>query len=250
MYEARQHKDKVSRRISNIGRTAIQRNFDEMGGNALFVSKNDEGKIGSIYFNKGRIRLIHPDGPKISLHKNMKRYVIEGDFSRFFKMFNKIKHHLTLSNIDGLIAGWSAKGVNPQILENGRLFEVFFENNGKCRSYHKSRGKVDEVPKEFNKMRQIGLYYVVKLSRTIAEHIINNVEDLSKEGILNFTENIKCENVHENVVLNAIKNNVPKFIDDIKNKLVSNKQHMLGYVANELVRRTYDFEGSGIEVHR
>lgn len=40
-------------------------------GNYQFVTIDDNQKVGSVYFEHGRIRLVHPAGPCIELHKDL-----------------------------------------------------------------------------------------------------------------------------------------------------------------------------------
>lgn len=249
MYEARQYKDKVSRRISHFGRTAIQRNFDEMGGNALFVSKNDEGKIGSIYFNKGRIRLIHPDGPKISLHEDIRRYIIKDSFPLFQKDY-KDAHCKNTQQVENLMdkggKGWSAEKVNTHSLSTeGRLFEVFFNKNGEKKGSHKSRGGVDAVPITLNEESQKKLYYLVKYSRMIASKIMNEGENASA---ITVSENIagvgNKMSEGEKLIFNSINEN----LEEIKNEVRDNLNRLLGYIANRLLRRSKIFKDLNISV--
>jgi hypothetical protein len=91
---------------------------------------------GSLYFKSGRVRLVHPKGPKISKHKRISRYSLSARGLRNLEKYKKrnwnseqiyerLKKHRNLHRI---------------ALDNGeRLVEFFVDARGKARR-HVSRG--------------------------------------------------------------------------------------------------------------
>jgi hypothetical protein len=98
---------------------------------------------GSLYFESGRIRLAHKDGPKISKHERIRRYSLSASGVERFQKYKQCKldarqieerlkergdlHSITLNKL-GTVA------------QNGeRLIEFFEDKRGKTRR-HLSRG--------------------------------------------------------------------------------------------------------------
>lgn len=106
-------------------------------GNPLFVtiSKDEHGKekIGSVYFEHGRIRLVHPYGPCIELHQEM-----ENKITQLYPDLN-----------DGHLE--CRRYLNPE--DESRLVELYFYvfNNTRKESVlcitHSSRGQYAELKK-------------------------------------------------------------------------------------------------------
>lgn len=128
-------------------------------GKYLFVSMDEKGKIGSVYYEKGRIRLVHGDGPKISGHDFIAYFVVPKNFKKpqsndyRNKTFDEIYQSIVSKN------GYLLEQTNKQLAKGNqyntvsidsifnissmRLYEVYFKNeNNSLKSYnrHISRG--------------------------------------------------------------------------------------------------------------
>ncbi|WP_278503771.1 hypothetical protein [Phocaeicola barnesiae] len=112
--------------------------------NDILYASMDKGKVGSIYFPTGRIRLTHPNGPTISNHDNPMRYTISNADYRA----NKVKRGTLIAQIQTL-PSYSLAQIGGE-----RLLESF---HGK-RIEHISRGG----PVAFNyglNQQQLNLIY-------------------------------------------------------------------------------------------
>ena len=108
--------------------------------NILFASM-DGGKVGSIYFPVGRIRLIHDNRPEISKHTGIQRFSIsEDDYQKYARDYKaaKARGEGSTVGLDYVRALPSCKDAVPGA--GGRLIE--FWNGGR----HPSRGG----PQPFN----------------------------------------------------------------------------------------------------
>lgn len=125
-------------------------------GNLVFASLNESGKVGSIYFNQGRIRLTHSKGPATSIHNIIERYTIsEADYQAYKKM-KRVNPGMTLEQKYEFVARMASRKV-AEIGDQGRLFE-FFGPYG-IQGNHPSRG----APVAFNYplgQEQINLLYM------------------------------------------------------------------------------------------
>ena len=102
--------------------------------NILFASI-DSGKVGSIYFPVGRIRLVHPSRPEISKHTGIQRFSIsEDDYQKYDRDYKaaKARNQGSTVGLDYVRALPSCKDAVPGA--GGRLIE--FWNGGR----HPSRG--------------------------------------------------------------------------------------------------------------
>ncbi len=95
--------------------------------NHVYESVNEEGEIGSIYFGMGngdqggRLRLVHRGGPEVSMHKRVKRF--------YGKKGNQID--------------FEKKGLEDVF--GTKVYEEFYDENGKRVGKHTSRGHADEI---------------------------------------------------------------------------------------------------------
>lgn len=178
--------------------------YDE--SSAGYASVHD-GKVGSIYFGPGRLRLIHPHGPEISpIHNNggdkrALRYLIVPDSSRSvqnaqnkLKEFHKKKGWREIGQsgpvtIEGCIVYTlmeqnSIQNIPVEHRQNGKLFELFFSEQPaadghpaglKLTGRHPSRGGIDELPAKLtdpnqNSKENISLLtYAVALAQKITK---------------------------------------------------------------------------------
>lgn len=128
--------------------------FDcEQYGNFQFVTVDDEGKIGSIYYQYGRIRLIHKGGPGIgSLDKKIFRFSIpkdkateiQADLERYKsdrEKYFKEKYKMTSFDFEILKEEISKEYGYKSIEEDSPKGSVLFELSPDLR-YHVSRGMV------------------------------------------------------------------------------------------------------------
>ncbi|MGA7341156.1 MAG: hypothetical protein WBE72_05725 [Terracidiphilus sp.] len=101
------------------------------------------GMPGSLYFKRGRIRLVHPDRPKIAKHGIIHRYSLSARGVRNFKKYKR--HH------------WKAERIYEGLKKHGNLHYIrlgsketlieFFENRqGKIVGFHRSRGGPIKAP--------------------------------------------------------------------------------------------------------
>ncbi len=61
---------KSQNRVGSFYNCGCMAAFTDLG-NYQFVTIDDNQKVGSVYFEHGRIRLVHPAGPCIELHKDL-----------------------------------------------------------------------------------------------------------------------------------------------------------------------------------
>lgn len=129
-------------------------------GKYLFVSMDQNNEIGSVYYEKGRIRLVHGHGPEISGHECIAYFVVPKGFTKlkdydnykdkdFDTIYNFIdnNHGLLLEQTNNiLMQGHNYKSYSINTI-NGIssmiLYEVYFKNkNNIFKSYnrHHSRG--------------------------------------------------------------------------------------------------------------
>lgn len=128
-------------------------------GKYLFVSMDQNNEIGSVYYEKGRIRLVHKSGPEISGHDYIAYFVVPDGFGRLIKndynnkTFGEIydlfvnKNGLLLEQTNNnLMQGHNYKSHSINNINNinlMKLYEVYFKNkNNIFESYnqHPSRG--------------------------------------------------------------------------------------------------------------
>ncbi len=111
-------------------------------GEFKFASQNEGDKIGSIYFNGGRIRLEHPGGPELSVgHEDVLQFTVESAGKREFNRLNglegndkKTKQEIYNSmKRDGLL--------KDLVVDNGLTILEFFGTESKVTGSHLSRGK-------------------------------------------------------------------------------------------------------------
>lgn len=118
-------------------------------GTLVFCSM-DGGAVGSIYFNTGRIRLVHGSQPEISTHANLVRYTISNaDYLAYWKGPPKLNRNTVLNLGSVQVA---APGQGERLVE--------FYQGGR----HPSRG----APAAFNyrlTQRQINIIYRAALQR-------------------------------------------------------------------------------------
>lgn len=145
------------------------KNFEDLGA-FIFSSADSNGKIGSIYFQNGRIRLVHSDGPLIESYEKISYFIVneKADGDILFKAINKCKS----SNIaDIAIAISKSKSVtfskyvcdktsDPNDIriifdslnrpDKYAIFEVHFSTNGEYIGTHLSRGMFSFCTPEVN----------------------------------------------------------------------------------------------------
>lgn len=124
-------------------------------GNYLFVSMNQNNEIGSVYYEKGRIRLVHKSGPKISGHDYIAYFVVSNNPNSDYKnkTFDEIYQSIVSNN--GLLlkqtnnilmqgSQYESHSINTiNGISSMTLYEVYFKNkNNSLKSYnrHRSRG--------------------------------------------------------------------------------------------------------------
>lgn len=135
-------------------------------GNYLFVSTDNNGKIGSVYYENGRIRLVHSKGPTISGHDCIAYFVVPNYFRKpdkkdyYNKKFKDI-YELVVTNNKGLLLEQTnnvlTKGRSYTThsigsisnISSRRLYEVYFKkttNNGLISNgSHPSRGYPQKI---------------------------------------------------------------------------------------------------------
>lgn len=144
-------------------------------GKYLFVSMDQKKEIGSVYYEKGRIRLVHKSGPEISGHDYIAYFVVPDGFGRLIKndynnkTFGEIydlfvnKNGLLLEQTNNnLMQGHNYKLHSINNINNinlMRLYEVYFKNkNNIFESYnqHPSRGYPnDSISPDYTRMKDI-----------------------------------------------------------------------------------------------
>lgn len=141
-------------------------------GKYLFVSMDQNNEIGSVYYEKGRIRLVHISGPKIYGHDCIAYFVVPNGFGRLIKndynnktfgeiynLFVSKKGLLLEQTNNNLMQGYNYKSDsinNINDINLMKLYEVYFANNLKSCSQHISRGYPnDSISPDYTRMKDI-----------------------------------------------------------------------------------------------
>ncbi len=172
----------------------------------VIASMTSDGKIGSVYFDTGRIRTTHSHGPEKEIHGDetvLQFNVDEGlaipDFERTFagddadywdsfdvwlkdRLKNSTVDHLPpwAKSISNPEAAYDISGSNPP--ENVKLFEIFKKINGNVEGWHPSRGTA--VKYETNKQ-------VISVLNAAIKHINSKKSVDPKERNRQFYEFVK-----------------------------------------------------------
>jgi hypothetical protein len=144
--------------------------YKEEAKRLVMASMTPDGKIGSVYFDEGRIRLTHPSGPQTSVHSGKKTLRFNVDEPAAVKAYRAVKrdpkrkidkryvHWLveTLKNktVDS-VPSWTMPVVDTKSAidtegdgapDNIKLFEIFKHVSGEVQSWHPSRGAAVQFP--------------------------------------------------------------------------------------------------------
>lgn len=165
-------------------------------GQYQFVSK-DNGKIGSLYFQRGRIRLLHAHGPEITIHQNLQRYVINPEIDA-----NAVLHTIGANHPNRAYRRYIANTVTNlntaigQPQANWKLFETFTMAPGHLGT-HPSRGMPENCPFLRWDLRRI--YNAVEAAPRQAPNIAN----LSQEKRENLYVARQLTSLHQKLGWNA-----------------------------------------------
>jgi hypothetical protein len=131
---------------------------------------------GSLYFESGRIRLVHDKGPKISKHEGIRRYSLSARGVRNLKrykrrnwneeqIFEGLKRHRNLHRIT----------LNNGELNNGEgLIEFFMNARGKTR-LHLSRGAPIKAPA----LKQVQIDLIARAADSHSNKVMKSVYPLA-----------------------------------------------------------------------
>lgn len=154
-------------------------------GKYLFVSIDENRKVGSVYYKYGRIRLVHRKGPFVFFHVKTIYYIVPKSQTR----------NITTEEFRAKIKGLSQKEAqklikekapNIQLLEDVqqpidayayRLYEVYFSNSGKVTGVHLSRGVPQRFP-DFGATSSLFSDDIFKIANS------NNGRDIFEKNVL------------------------------------------------------------------
>ncbi len=170
--------NKIENDAEEIHRLMTNDNPDIQVGDIQFFSE-ENGAIGSIYFPKGRIRLLHQDGPKVELftNKKLERYIVTKDKKKRIDE-NAYEEYLILNEQR------QKHQLTKQKVEKIAPEETFVEFvvEGTEIGYHPSRGTPKMLAIEGFEQRHLNILYnighdlLLKLNKIKDE--INKIGDL------------------------------------------------------------------------
>lgn len=160
------------------------KNFEDLGA-FIFSSADSNGKIGSLYFQNGRIRLVHSDGPLIESYEKISYFIVneEANGDILFETINKCNssnildigiaisksESITFSNY---VCDKTSDPNDIRIILDGlkrpdkyAIFEVHFSTNDKYIGTHLSRGMFSFCTPEVNMKKLFDI--MLNISNTI-----------------------------------------------------------------------------------
>ena len=168
-----------------------------LGSQPLFASEHDD-KVGSIYFEKGRLRLIHPSGPTREVYRSYCLCMTNPDKKArnrdidtiriWVKKYWDMKIYPSIEAFEKKFLGSirmikvDKHAVNESI--EGSLFELIVDSNGGIRSYHPSRGYVSPLKKTLTQEQLDFLELSVIYSKQISHWIMSKI---NINGTINIT---------------------------------------------------------------
>ncbi len=254
----------------------VQCVFGDLGSGAQYTSQNPQGEDGSIYFQSGRLRLIHNQGPQISVHPHCRRFIVVGDFNQFRKDYRQASI-TTLIGLNTFVQagrkGWQIQEVDTnqsQPQAAGKLFEVFLNANGQVMGSHASRGGTHQIPAGLTNINdQQRLYYTVLHSQRLAQLATQNI---GPNGILNhpviiqyianhldaaYMRNLFYPDSDTQAELDALREinssidksfNKSVIMDAIHTAGLNNPDRLRGFIGNSILRQAFDLAAVGLNV--
>lgn len=126
----------ISAVIYNAYANTVVEGFKPSG---IQFSSVENGKVGSIYFSNGRIRLTHDSGPSVSIHNDLERYALTDDQRDRLAAWRKSKSRRShYAGCKGYINNRLQVTTLAAAGQNGKLVEV---KTGDTTWWHPSRGK-------------------------------------------------------------------------------------------------------------
>lgn len=159
-----------------------------LGSQPLFTSEHDD-KVGSVYFEGGRLRLIHPSGPTREVYRsycvcltNSDKKVRNRDVETirtWVKSYWAMQLTPTIKAFEKkFLSSMSMVKVDKKAVDEsieGNLFELIVDSYGGIRSYHPSRGHVSPLKKTLTQQQLDFLELSVIYSKQISHWIISKI---------------------------------------------------------------------------
>lgn len=189
--------------------------FEDLGV-FLFSSVNNDGKLGSLYFQNGRVRLIHQDGPHIDEYKAVSYFIVDintdvdvilNNLADAFPMQPAtITDIVDITNIisestsyckyvcDNVPDSQTIQGCleNLDIREPYAIFEVLYDDKGIIDAVHLSRGMFSFDRPIINMKELFGKvltrFHVIN---TIGNHSSNYIKKMNNQLYLWINNNSK-----------------------------------------------------------
>jgi hypothetical protein len=133
--------------------------------------KPQNSMLGSLYFKSGRIRLVHPRGPKISKHERIRRYSLDKEGVRHLKEYRQ-RYQGRHSKHELIYKGLKKHGDLHRItINNGeRLVEFFTDASGKTK-FHLSRGGPITAPA----LKQVQIDLIARAANSRSNKVMKRV---------------------------------------------------------------------------
>lgn len=175
-----------------------------LGSQPLFTSEHDD-KVGSVYFEKGRLRLIHPYGPVKEVYRsycicltNPNQKVRNRELETMIKWLKQYLDRRILIPLDDFKEKFSSSISMVEVDKHavtasmqGNLFELILDSMGRIKGYHPSRGDVRPLKKTLTQQQLDCLEFAVVYSNQLAKWIIDRLNSKGQiQGTYKDIENV------------------------------------------------------------